>query len=190
MNIYLVRHAEVEEKYLGCYNGWIDISISEKGHGQACELSERLKGIGFDKVYSSDLKRCKESLEYFGFESVFYENSLREKQWGENEGFSYDQVCKNNSTEYRDFNQWIEVLGGESMESFNARIKDVFFNKILLDKVDNILVMTHAGVIRTILSGLGKKSVEESFKFNIPYASCTQIEKRGNKLDIVKVGIR
>ena len=187
MNIYLIRHAEVDKKYHGCYNGWIDISLSENGHFQAQTQAKNLKEINFDKVYSSDLKRCKETLRHFGFDTISYEKSLREKHWGDSEGLNYTQICKNKNTEFKDFHQWIKVLGGESIETFNTRIEDIFFNKILLSQANNILIMTHAGVIRSVLSKLNGSSLEDGFNTNIPYASCTQLEKIGEKINIIGI---
>lgn len=95
MKITLVRHCEVDEKYLGCYNGHIDISLSDKGYIQAKDLAQKLKDENFDAVYCSDLLRAKESLKYFkNLNNAVYTDQLREKSWGEDEGKTYDQICK------------------------------------------------------------------------------------------------
>ncbi len=62
MIITLVRHGEVEEKFHRCYNGHNDISLSSKGQEEALELAQTLKHHKFDAIYSSDLRRCQETV--------------------------------------------------------------------------------------------------------------------------------
>ncbi|MDQ1339281.1 MAG: alpha-ribazole phosphatase [Campylobacterota bacterium] len=176
MNIYLARHAEVEEKYKGCYNGQIDIDISKKGQKEAKKLADNLKNIEFDIVYSSDLKRCRQSVQYFDKKQVIFDESLREKSFGECEGLNYEEICKLKNTKYESFEQWISVLGGEDFDGFIKRVEQFFKTKILNSDRENILIMTHAGVIHTAIYLFLGKSLEESFGVSAPYSSWIKIE--------------
>ena len=51
MKITLVRHAQVDEDYQGCYNGHNEIGLSDYGHIQAKTLSKRLDLKKFDAIY-------------------------------------------------------------------------------------------------------------------------------------------
>lgn len=176
MNIYLARHAEVEEKYKGRYNGQIDIDISQKGQEGAKKLAENLKNIEFDAIYSSDLKRCRQSIEFFGKKMIIFDELLREKSFGECEGLSYEEICELKNTKYKSFEQWITVLGGEDFDSFIKRIEHFFKTKILNSGAKNILIMTHAGVIRTAIYLFLNKSLKESFSIGAPCSSYVKIE--------------
>jgi len=171
MKITLVRHAEVIEEYIGKYNGHIDIGLSENGKKQAKELGKKLSHIKFDKIYCSDLLRAKQTLELFELDQdIIYSNQLREKSWGKHEGKSFDEIIAE-GIEYKNFEQWIDTLDGEDIQSYSTRIKDYFNNTILKEKDENILIVTHAGFIKTFISIMEGCSFEESFTKSLKYSS-------------------
>ena len=86
MKITLIRHAEVDDAYLGCYNGHIDIGLSKKGKEQARKLAKQFSSENFDAVYCSDLIRAKDTLKpFFQAKDAIYTEKLREKSWGKHE---------------------------------------------------------------------------------------------------------
>lgn len=177
MKLTLVRHCEVDERYKNCYNGHNDIGLSENGEVQAKELCEELDALEFDAVFCSDLKRTKESLKHsLHVKSAIYTDKLREKSWGEHEGMSYDEIALREKTEYINFLQWIDVLGGEPYEDYIKRVKEFFLYYLPSLKKENILVITHAGVIRVLLSIIYDISLEEAFSVKVAYNSITILE--------------
>lgn len=172
MVITLVRHAEVEQKYKNCYNGHIDITLSEHGEQQAKELAKTIDTESYDAVYSSDLLRCRETLKYFQKDAdIFYTSLLREKSWGKHEGLSFEEISAQDKIEYQNFTQWINMLDGESYQHFNHKIKYFFLRYLPKTPHQNILIVTHAGVIKTLISLVQKVTLEETFMFKTPYAS-------------------
>jgi len=181
MNLTLVRHCEVEEKYIGCYNGHIDIGLSKYGYKQAKELAHKLKNENYDAVFCSDLKRAKESLKYFtNLKNLIYTDKLREKYWGEDEGKTYDEICKNKDITYENFEQWIDTLDGEDMEDFTLRVEEFFYKYLKNLKYKNVLILTHGGVISTFFSIYNKISLEESFSNKINYSSIKKLHYEHN----------
>jgi len=171
MKVTLVRHAEVIEEYLGKYNGHIDISISQHGKEQAQKLAKQLNAETFDKIYCSDLVRAKETLVIFNLQiAPIYTDKLREKSWGIHEGKSFNEIEKM-GIKYENFEQWINKLDGEDLETFQQRIVKYFYATIFKDEGDNVLVVTHSGVIKTLLHIKNKISLEEAFAIKLPYAS-------------------
>jgi len=172
MKLTLIRHAEVEEKYIGKYNGHNDIGLSEKGKMQAQKLAKYFENEIFDKVYCSDLKRARETLKPFvQSKSALYTDSLREKSWGRHEGLSFDEIVTAEKIQYENFEQWISALDGEEQEAYNKRVQTFFQKQIFDSDAENILVVTHGGVMRTFFSMVKKISFEESYIFELPYAS-------------------
>lgn len=190
MMLYLARHGEVESRYRECYNGWLDVRLSDGGVKEAQALAGRLEMFSFDAVYSSDLSRCRATLAAFDPGSVTYDAALREKSWGEAEGLNYDEVCAKLGIVYENFSQWIEALGGESLEDFRARVESFFDGTILPKGGNNVLVMTHAGVIRTLLSRAAGLGLEEAFGERIPTGSYTRIEKNRDGWIVHEVGVK
>jgi len=181
MKITLIRHAEVVEEYRGKYNGHIDIGLSQNGKLQAKEVVKKLQNREFDRVYCSDLLRAKETLLAFNLtcERTFTPH-LREKSWGVHEGMSFEEI-EASGIKYRDFNQWIEALDGEDIQTYIKRVKEYFFETILQESANQVLVITHAGVIKTLLSLIKHISLEEAFSIALPYSSFISLELLDNR---------
>lgn len=170
MRVTLVRHGEVEEEYIGCYNGHNNIGLSENGKNQAKDLGEKLNSQEFDAVFCSDLFRAKQTIKHFSHvKDITYTDRLREKSWGKHEGLSFDDIIAQGEIEYIDFLQWIKALDGEAYEIYISRIQEFFLEYLPLLKKENVLVVTHAGVIRVLISIVQNISLEEAFKIKINY---------------------
>ncbi|MCD6258278.1 MAG: histidine phosphatase family protein [Helicobacteraceae bacterium] len=173
MRITLVRHAEIEERYQRCYNGTIDIDLSEKGITQAKELASYLDTQSYDAVFCSDLLRAKKTLEHsLHAQDAIYTSQLREKSWGKHEGMSFDAIIAQGELEYIDFMQWIEALDGEEYASYIQRVREFFFDTLPSLNKQNVLVVTHAGVIRVLIALVQELSLEDAFSICIDYSSC------------------
>jgi len=172
MKITLVRHAEVEDAYRNCYNGHNDVGLSFKGEAQAKLLAEEFKDKNFDRIYCSDLKRAKETLRPFRqAKDALYTKDLREKSWGKYEGLSFEEIIAKGEIVYENFEQWIEALGGEDYREYSDRVEHFFFSFLPEDRVENLLIVTHAGVIRTLISIVKQIPLEEAFCVELSYGS-------------------
>lgn len=172
MNITLVRHGEVEETYQGCYNGHNNIGLSLRGHKQAKDLSLKLSSKNFDAIYCSDLPRAIMTLEHLSYkQEIIFTDILREKSWGKHEGMKFDEIVASGEVKYENFIQWIEALDGEPYEQFTQRIEKFFLSYLPSQNKKNILVMTHAGVIRTLISIVKNISLEEVFSIKVNHTS-------------------
>jgi len=177
MNITLVRHAQVEERYKGCYNGHNNIGLSKKGEAQAKILVKKLIPIHFDAIFSSDLLRAKMTIKNFPHaKDIIYTDKLREKSWGKHEGLTFDEIIALGEVEYINFLQWIRALDGEPYEDYIQRVEEFFFTYLPSLNKENILIITHAGVIRVLLSLVRNISLEEAFSIEVENASITTIE--------------
>ena len=176
MVITLVRHTEVIEEFAQKYNGHIDIPLSKKGIEDAKKLSYKLNKKSFKKVYCSDLLRTKETLKYINIDAeVIYTKELREKSWGKYEGKSFIDI-QNDGIKYKNFYQWIEDIGGEDIALFKMRVERYFKDIILKENEQNILVVTHSGVIKTLLGILNNLTLEEAFSINLKYGDFVEID--------------
>ena len=177
MRVTLVRHAEVEERYQNCYNGHNEIGLSKKGLVQAKELAKKLDILEFDAVFCSDLPRAKETLKHSSHaKNALYTDKLREKSWGKHEGLSFEEIIAQGEIEYVNFLQWIESLEGEPYKEYIKRVEAFFFEFLPSLKKENILVVTHAGVIRVLMSIVKKITLEEAFCMKVENCSLTLFE--------------
>lgn len=175
MKLLLVRHSEVIKEYQGKYNGHIDIPLSQKGLKDAKNLEKKIKSHNFDAVYCSDLLRCRQTLEQLSLpQQAIYTPVLREKSWGKHEGMSFDEIIAS-GIEYSEFSEWIKHLGGEELPRFIERVQTFFFKDLQEKHLETVLIITHAGVIKTLLGLQKNLTPEESFAIPLEYSSVTEI---------------
>ena len=161
--IYFVRHGQTEWNKIGRMQGHIDIELNDEGKNQAQVVKEKLKGIKFDKVFSSPLKRAKETAEIICSQKITIDDRLIERFNGELEGKFKDEIMV-----YPDFNDPNDTrFGIESLNSFKDRINS-FLDDVLNEyKNKNVLVVTHAGIclyVRCYFEGEPKGNLYENYK--------------------------
>jgi len=166
MKLTLIRHTSVDENFKNCYNGHNNIGLSAKGKEEAKKLAHHFQNKKFDAIFCSDLARAKETLSYFEQKDITFTKLLREKSWGRHEGMKFEEILKSEDFEYENFLQWIDALDGEDYALYIKRVKIFFLDYLPLLQKQNILIMTHAGVIRVLYSIVQKLSLEEAFSIN------------------------
>lgn len=173
MKMTLVRHGEVEHAYLKCYNGHNNIALSKQGVKEATAVAERLQEYTYDALFYSDLKRTTQTAQLINhtlnITNTFATKALREKSWGRHEGLSFNEIIDQEPFHYENFSQWIHALDGENYEDYIQRIHAYFTQEIILTPYNNVLVVTHAGVIRVLMHLLQNISLEEAFSIHFPY---------------------
>ena len=66
-SVHVVRHGETAWSATGKHTGRTDIPLTEEGERKARGLRERLKGVAFDRVFTSPLQRAARTCELAGF---------------------------------------------------------------------------------------------------------------------------
>ena len=154
----LLRHAPVVTSNEGCYNGWIDIDIKDE------KLVLKID-TEFDAIYSSDLKRCRQTLDALGYTNYQIDKNLREIKFKDGiEGKNF-QALNPPSTTLKDMESWYEYICDESVESFRKRV-EIFLKQL---EGENILICSHGGTIRMILSLIEDKNFYRLFEKKIEY---------------------
>src|SRR5580658_4388292 len=105
---WLIRHGEpAEEARHRCY-GSFDVGLSEKGRAQMAEIARYLKLESVSAIYTSPRSRALDSARIIaaGQSCPFeIEQDLREIDFGDLEGLSYDEIA----ARYPDlYQQWME----------------------------------------------------------------------------------
>ena len=160
VDLFLVRHCITDWNKEKRYLGHTDRGVLISELTQLNKLQKKLMEISFDQVFTSDLRRCRETLAYMNIPSQHsVDTRLREINFGDWEGKTYNEL-KDDRT-YQDWlNNWEEhsIPNGESADTFKARI-DSFIQDLLHQSIqstqngkETFLIMTHGGVIRYIVS--------------------------------------
>ena len=154
MKIYLIRHGRQESRLCN-----VNVSLDSSGLRQASLLGERLAGAGIEMVYSSDLVRAvetaKEANKYWNVPHVV-RPELREISFGNMEGLSDEEI----DIRFSDFKREqakmegdLSYPGGECAEDVIRRVWP-FLEEIKKSGCENIAVVTHGGVIRSVTAWL------------------------------------
>ncbi len=163
MELWLVRHGMTEWNLERKYQGYSNPDLLPGDASGLSPLRAELAEITFSAVYSSDLRRCRSTLEYVRpdlMADACYDDRLREMNFGAWEGQTYEQLKHNlHYREWIDNPQTIAPPGGESWPEFEGRIRE-FADEIMIDYCklpvgrrvvtaakDPILIVTHGGVI-------------------------------------------
>ena len=95
MKIYITRHSLTtwnEEKRL---QGWKNSDLTKQGLEDAKRLGNYLKNQSFDGIYSSPLKRAKETAQLiFPNKTIIEDDRLKEMNFGDYEGKFIDELKK------------------------------------------------------------------------------------------------
>lgn len=179
--LILVRHASTNFNDKGFVQGSrTDPDLNFKGKLQAQNLSKDLLNYKIDVVYSSDMKRCKETLAPFlklTKMNVNYTSVLRERDYGIFDGKpekEYD-VWKKEHGIKNNFN--ISLPDGESFnKDVIPRVK-VFLESILKkESGKTILICSHNVINKAIMLILSDQKAEEYYnKYKFDNASLTVV---------------
>jgi probable phosphoglycerate mutase len=158
--IYLVRHGQTKFNQLGVVQGrGIDASLNETGIRQAEMFYQAYKNIAFEKVYTSALKRSRESVLKFIMDGIPHEAhaGFDEISWGDHEGVEAsedrNEYFKHIITQWNQGNTSLKIQGGESPEDVAERQTQVI-ERILNSSEELILICMHGRAIRILLCKL------------------------------------
>lgn len=154
MNIYLIRHGRQNSKLCN-----IDVDLAEEGRRQSALVGERLASVGMEAVYSSHLIRAvetaREANRYWNAKHIIRQE-LREISFGDMEGMADEKIA----AIYGDFQkeqarleQDLPYPGGECAGDVIKRAIPVL-EEIASSGYQNVAVVTHGGVIRSVTSAL------------------------------------
>lgn len=176
--IYLLRHGKPEACTDKRYLGQADIPISPSGLAAAKEWLPRFNeaGISFAKVYSSDLSRCIETAKAASglpAEDILQTAYLREINLGDWDCMLKDEVKDRFAAQWEKFGSDISFRppNGESFADVTERVFPIL--NCIRQTPGNKLVVSHAGVIRSLLRVLMDLSISEMFALKLDYAGLT-----------------
>lgn len=180
MNLYLLRHARQSSPLCN-----VNVDLSEEGIIQAKLLADRIKEIPFDALYSSDLIRAIQTAkminEYHNLEHII-RGELKEIDFGDWTGYDdayikerYQDFIKENTKMKAD----LAFPGGENGQAVVQRAMPVI-EEIVRSGKENVLVVTHGGVIRALTAHIMGMDLSKKGMFGaaLEHTSITQFVYR------------
>ncbi len=203
MRVILVRHYKTQGNEAGRILGWgnslpcpdwkVNVDFIER------QLHEH--GVSFDAVYSSDLERAYRSAQVyassFGIAGVISDPALKEVNYGEMQTRHKAWVIENLPGHKSDPD--MVYPGGESFRQMQRRSVDFFNSLAKSHPRQTVLVVSHAGVIRGIVSHFLGLEYARCLKPGVPFryigdfqfdgANCRRYDELGKLSGFVLEGI-
>lgn len=177
MNLYLVRHTAPDILPGICY-GQTDIELADTYTHEVEIVQTKLVAITPIAIYSSPLKRCSQLAAAISTRSncsVRHDPRLMELHFGDWEQMAWNDIPRGLVDIWADDHVMQAPPAGESFHDLSLRVQD-FFQEVSANHVgQDVIVLTHAGVIRAMLSHALNLPLVDSFRFQIDYGSVTQI---------------
>lgn len=184
MRLVLIRHAEPEAHVKGVVAGPKGCTgLTHRGRAQAAALSDRLARDAehFDALYSSILARSVETAQIIaptlGLSQPRQDCDLCELHPGECDGMTWEDQIRLYGSGWNSSPDQPISPGGESLRSFDRRVRAALNRLVEYHAGDSVAVVTHGGFITAAtLALLGYKGIDtkRTFVLNPDYTSLTE----------------
>ena len=183
MEIYLVRHTTPKVEKGICY-GHTNLDITDSFAEELFELKKNLPTTNL-KVYSSPLLRCFKLAQEINT-TIILDSRLKEVNFGDWENNPWNNIPN------EELNSWMENFvtekppNGESYVELQQRILQFFLEITQQNNKDSkIVIVSHAGPIRALLSNIQKIDLKDSFDIKIEYGQVFKLYFRNKKFNLL-----
>lgn len=180
--LYLIRHAEVEERFHRVYGGRLEMGLSPRGQAQARCLAEHLRGLKLDAIYASPMRRVRETLAPLNGQCArpaAFCDALREIDFGDWTGLNFQQIRERYQAEPWDWLEWLEqgrMPNAENAAQIRARLEPCLRQILANHAGQHTALFAHGGVIRALLAILLELPLSKMACFDVDYAGVTEVD--------------
>ncbi len=176
--LVLVRHGQSQWNLENRFTGWVDVELTPQGEQEAAKAGQKLKGITFQKAYTSDLKRAQKTLAIILKESnqsgipIIMDKALNERHYGDLQGLDKAETAKKfGDAQVHIWRRSYDIAppNGESLKDTAARTLP-YFNATIVPEVKagkNIIIAAHGNSLRSIVMELDNLTKEQVLELNI-----------------------
>ncbi|MFD1601855.1 alpha-ribazole phosphatase [Flavobacterium artemisiae] len=177
MEIYLIRHTEtVCEKGI-CY-GQTDVNIAEPFEEVFKNILSQLPSEAV--LFTSPLKRCVILADYIQknmkIHSYQKDPRLMEMNFGDWEMLSWNEIPQDQLNPWMEDFVNIKVSNGESFTELHERTESFLNEKLAKDVLHPIIIVAHAGSIRSILCHQTSLPLKDAFQNNVDFGKVIRIK--------------
>jgi len=166
MEIYLVRHTQTATQKGLCY-GQTDVELADNFFEDAREILKKLPVKPL--VFSSPLSRCTRLAQLITDDAIL-DNRLLEMNFGDWENVLFADIDAEKLQRWTENFVTLAPPNGESFTQLCQRAKH-FWRDLLTFENEQLVIITHAGVIRALLAVILKLPLENAFQFRVDCGS-------------------
>jgi probable phosphoglycerate mutase len=155
--LILVRHGESEGNATRTFTHSPSVALTERGRDQALTAAKRIaESFRPQRLISSPFARARQTALIIGAHlglPIEIEEEFREQSLGLLAGKSYDLVLQDATFDRRRPWEW-RPPEGESLDDVRARVAPVFDRLARASRGQEVVVVSHAGVMQSICAHL------------------------------------
>jgi len=191
--LYLIRHGELLKAQPNTYHGQLDVELTPVGVAQLERVADRLATVPLRGVYASTLRRSLQGAEQIAKRHglpVVAKPELREKHFGAWEGLTYEEVAERYP---EDWAAWLadppslRPQGGETYLEMRARVRPALREIIAAHPGEDIALVGHGGVNRSILCDALSLDLRHVFRIEQHHGAINIIEFFPDGMTLVKL---
>jgi probable phosphoglycerate mutase len=179
--LILVRHGETDWNAAGRIQGMLDVPLNALGLQQAQAVAREIARIvDVADMVSSDLVRTRETArpisEATGFEPRF-DARIRERHFGVLQGKTYEEwriADAEGVARYNAGDPHYGPEGGETASQFLKRCVDAVSDLVLTCNEKTLVVVTHGGVVSSMVRHSEGLGVQSARTWSVPNASISE----------------
>ncbi|MCT4617196.1 MAG: histidine phosphatase family protein [Candidatus Gracilibacteria bacterium] len=188
MKIFAIRHPQTQWNLIRRFQGHLDSPLTDLGIETVNKLADELKNKNITKIISSDLGRCVQTSQIIAkklnIKNIELDKNLRERNFG-----IYNGKYKKDIVNIFDEDDYYFIAPeGESCKDMQNRVLTFLNNfkeKFNLEKEDRILIVTHSGILKTLLFYSQNNSFNDKSNKTTQKTIC-KFSLENNKLNIIR----
>ncbi len=171
--IYLIRHTTPAVEKGTCY-GQADLDVTESFFDEAALIKQYLPAH-IQSVYASPLQRCSKLAQHlFPSHNILFHDELKEINCGEWELKKWNDIPQEIVMPWMNDFVNVRIPGGESYLDLFERTTTMF--ESIAAKKETAAIVSHGGVLRSILSHLTDTALIDSFNiFKLQYGCVVKL---------------
>ncbi|HET8829961.1 MAG TPA: alpha-ribazole phosphatase family protein [Pelobium sp.] len=173
-NIYLIRHPEVYNPNKLCY-GQSEMPLEENFTVQFDWVKERLQLDENTTYHSSPLRRCTKLASHLSNDNHVTDQRISDFNFGTWEMKEWNEIPA------KELNLWNadfvnhKVKKGECFLDLYERAIDFYEEIVARNHSENTVIITHAGIIRSVIAYVLDFPLEKVFNLRIDYSSISKV---------------
>ena len=191
MRLILVRHGETMWNRENRILGHTDVDLNEKGRKQAERLGVALKDEEVTAIYSSSLRRARETaneiVRYHNLE-VIADDAFMELDAGDLDGLTFEEVMKR----YGEFlKEWandassLKVPGGESIAEVQRRAWSAVNKLVDIHADETVIVVSHSLAIQSMINKALEMNLSNLRRLRLDLASISILNFGKNGISLL-----
>lgn len=182
MRLWLIRHGETQANVDGLYSGHAPTPLTARGIEQAQNLHTLLHDVSFDLVLCSELERAQHTARLVLSDRqhpVHIIPDLNEMFFGDWEMRHHRDLMQEDAENYSAWcNDWQHAIptNGEGFQAFSQRVERFIARLSEYQHYQNILVVSHQGVLSLLITRLIGMPAESMWHFRVDQGCWSAID--------------